>query len=63
MKYKFTKETLLHILKGGLIAGGGAFAIYVLQALGEFDFGMWTEAVVAISAIIINAIKEFIRDH
>lgn len=63
MKYKFTKETILHILRGGLIAGGGAFAVYVLQALGSIDFGQWSEAVVAISAIIINAIKEFIRDH
>jgi len=58
-KYTFDKETIIKILKGSLIAGGGALVIYLLQGVSELDFGAFTPAVVAIASIAINAVKEW----
>jgi hypothetical protein len=60
-RYSFDKVTLIKILKGAMIAGGGAFSVYLLQALAMLDLGEWTSVVGAICAILINAIKEFIQ--
>ena len=58
-KYTFDKETIVKILKGSLIAGGGALVIYFLQGVSQLDFGAFTPAVVAIASIAINAVKEW----
>lgn len=63
MKHKFTKETMLHILRGAGIAGGGAFSIYFLQAIGDVDFGELTPMVVAIASILINAVREWTKNR
>lgn len=59
IKNQFDKATVTKILKGACIAGGASFGIVVLQALASMDFGPYTELVVGITAIIINAIREY----
>jgi hypothetical protein len=56
-------EKIVKIGKGALIAGGGAATIFVLQEVGEIDFGQFTEIVVAISAILINAVRVIIKNN
>ena len=55
----FDKVTLIKIGRGALIAGGGALAIYFLQAVIQMDFGTATPLIVALASIAINAIKEY----
>lgn len=59
VKNSFDKATLTKIGKGALIAGGGALAVYLLQALSLMSFGESTPLVVALCSILINAIKEY----
>ena len=47
------------ILKGAIIAGGGAFVVAVAQYVSNQDFGQWTPFVVAMCSVIINAVKEY----
>ena len=59
IKNAFDRTTVNKILKGAAIAGGGAAAVYLLDALSLMDLGQATPLVTAICAILINAIKEF----
>jgi ABC-type antimicrobial peptide transport system permease subunit len=59
IKNQFDQETLMKILKGAAIAGGAAFGVSLLQGLSTLNFGQLTPTVVAIFAIIINAIREW----
>jgi hypothetical protein len=58
-KNSFDKETLVKIGKGALIAGGGALATYLLQAIAQLDLGSSSALITAVCAILINAIREF----
>ena len=60
-KNKLDKESLVKIGKGALIAGGGAFLVYLLQAITQMDFGQFTLMIGAIAGILINSIKEFMK--
>lgn len=62
-KNSFDKVTLIKILKGAGIAGGGAALVYFLQVVATLDFGDYTPMVVAIAGILINAIREFIKGN
>lgn len=62
MKYTFTKENLIKIAKGAGIAVGGALLVYVAEILPQVDFGVWTPLVGALSAILINAARQFIKE-
>jgi hypothetical protein len=59
--YSFDKETIVKIGKGALIAGGGALAVYILQAVAGMDFGESTPIVVAVCGILINSVKEYVK--
>jgi len=59
IKNSFDKSTLIKVGTGALIAGGGALAVYILQALSVMDFGVSTPVITAICAILINVIKEY----
>jgi len=61
-KYKFTKENGIKILKGACIALGSALAVYLAQFLGNTDFGAYTPIAVAVSGILLNASKEWIKE-
>jgi len=59
IKNSFDSTTIKKIGIGALIAGGGALAVYILQALSSMSFGELTPLVVAVCSILINAIKEY----
>ena len=59
IKNTFDKITQNKILRGALIAGGGAFVVIMLEAVMQLDFGQWTPIVVAVCSILINAVREF----
>ncbi len=59
LKNAFDKETLAKIGRGALIAGGGAMAVYILEAVSKMDLGDATPVIVALASIIINAIREY----
>ena len=60
-KYTLCQSTMVKILKGAAIAGGAAFSITFLQEMSQVDMGQYTEVSVAMMAIIINAIKEYVK--
>lgn len=59
--FSFDKETVIKIFKGAAIAASGAVLTYLAQYVSSADFGVYTPVVVAVSSIIINAGKEFIK--
>ena len=59
LKNRLDKDTVTKIVKGALIAGGGAAIIYALEVFVTLDFGQSTALVVALAAVLINAVKEF----
>ena len=56
---KFDSQTIVKILKGGLIAGGGVLAVYVLESIGGLDFGQWSVMISGLCAVLINTIKSY----
>jgi len=58
-KNSFDSATLVKVLKGAGIAGGGVAVIYILEALATIDFGQWTALAVGVCAILINMVKEW----
>jgi hypothetical protein len=58
-KNSFDTATIIKIVKGAMIAGGGALIVYLLHALSMIDYGTSTPIVTAVLAIIINAVNEY----
>ena len=58
-KNSLDKTTIVKVLKGAGIAGGGVAIIYLLESLATIDFGQWTALVVGVAAILINMVKEW----
>ena len=61
--YSFDTVTLKKILRGALIAGGGAFAVAVLQFVSSSDFGAYSAIIGAVCAILINVVREYIAGN
>jgi len=61
IKGEFDKVTVKKIVKGAGIAGGGVAVLYILQALTSVDFGSYAPLVTGILAVMINAIKEWLK--
>lgn len=59
-KYSLNKTDGKQILKGLLVACGGALLTYVAQTISEVDFGSWTPVVVALSSVLVNAARKFL---
>jgi len=55
----FDKESIIKILRGGLIAGGGVLAVYVLEGIAGLDFGQWSIMVAGLCSVLINTIKSY----
>ncbi len=60
-KHSFDKDTIIKILKGAGIAGGGVASVYILQGLAVMDFAEYSAVVAGVCAILINAIREFLK--
>ncbi len=61
-KFTFTKENMLKIGRGAGIALAGALLTYIASYVSSTDFGIYTPMVVALSGILINAGREFLKD-
>ena len=61
--HTFDAVTLKKILRGALIAGGGAFAVAVLQFVSSSDFGAYSAIIGAVCAILINVVREYIAGN
>lgn len=60
VRNSFDKETVQSIIRGALIAGSGASALYILGALETIDFGSSITPIVgAVVPIIVNAVREW----
>ena len=59
LKNEFDIDTVKKILRGAFIAGGGVFAVYILQAISTLNFGDYTAVVAALCSVLINAIREW----
>ncbi len=57
----FDKATIGKIVRGTLIAAGGAALTYGLQYLLTVDFGVYTPLVVMVLSSLINMTKEYIK--
>jgi len=58
-KNSFDYDTIVKIIKGALIAGGGVAIVYTLEGISVLDFGEWSALVAGICAVLINFIREF----
>lgn len=57
-----SKEKWIKIGKGALIAMGGALIAYIPQAVDMVDWGVWLPFVVALSSILINALRVALKE-
>ena len=61
------KEEILVVVKkigrGSLIAASGAAALYILDAIGKIDVGVFTPLIAAVIPIIVNAIREYLKGN
>lgn len=61
-KGKLDKDNLVKIAKGAGIAMGGALCVYLLEIIPNLDFGALTPAVVGIASILINTVRETLKN-
>ena len=61
IKNAFDTETIRKIIRGAMIAGGGALVVYILTAVSVLDFGTMTPLITALCAIGINAVREWMK--
>ena len=61
VKNAFDSETIRKIIRGAMIAGGGALVVYILTAVSVLDFGTMTPLITALCAIGINAVREWMK--
>lgn len=59
-KYTLNKEDGKKILTGAGIALAGALLTYLADLIPNVDFGSYSELIVAISAILINAGRKWL---
>jgi len=57
------KEDLIKVGTGALIAGVGAGIVYILTTFGQMDYGIFTPAVTALFAILLNFVRKYIKDN
>jgi len=60
-QYSLIKQDLVKIGKGALIAGTGVACTYILENIGNINFGDWTPIAVGIISILTNTILKFVE--
>lgn len=61
-KYKLNAEDLQKVGTGALIAVGGALLTYFAEIVTQIDFGAYTPVVVALSSVLVNTGRKFLKD-
>lgn len=62
LRWQFNREDGQKIVKGALIALGGAGVVFLGQLSG-MEFGAWTPFVVALCSTGVNTLKKWIADN
>jgi len=47
------------IIIGAVIAGSGAALTYLTQFVSDTNFGLWTPAITALMAVLVNAFRKW----
>lgn len=58
--FSFIPEDVKSILTGALIAGVGAVLTFIVENIGNLNFGEWTPFIVAGVSILVNIIRKYI---
>ena len=61
VKNSFDEKTIKKILIGAAIAGGGAAALFLLNAVGQLDAGGLTPVIAFLVPFLGNAIREYLK--
>lgn len=59
-RFTLNKDDGQAILRGALVAIGGALVTYLLEVLPSVDFGEYTPVVVAILGILLNSARKWV---
>ncbi len=62
-KYSLNASDLKGIGKGAVVAMGGAGITYLATVVGQVDFGEMTPMVVALSGILVNVLRKWLKDY
>lgn len=62
-RFTLSQEDTSKILVGACIAMAGALLTYILEVVGQIDFGEYTPIVVALVSILVNAGRKFIAGY
>jgi len=60
---KLNKEDGKKILKGLLVAVGGAVLTYLMDLVPMIDFGAYTGVAVAINSVLVNAARKWLTNY
>jgi ABC-type antimicrobial peptide transport system permease subunit len=61
MKFLLTEENTLKILKGAMVAAGGAFLTFLVQASTGSMFGIFTPLVYIIASTMLNYLRKVVE--
>lgn len=56
---KITKEDIVSLIKGAVIAGLGALLAFLADGVTHLNLGIWQAVGVAISGVIVNLIRKW----
>ena len=60
-QYNLIKQDLIKVGKGALIAGTGVACTYILENVGNINFGDFTPIVVGFISILTNTLLKFVN--
>jgi hypothetical protein len=62
-RFTLNKEDMISIAKGAAIAALGAGAVYSVEGIAKLDFQIWSPAITALAAILVNIIRKWLEDN
>lgn len=62
-RYTLNSDDLKSIGTGFMIAIGGAAITYFAEIVGQVDFGEMTPAIVALSGVLVNVLRKWLKDY
>lgn len=62
-RFKLNELDTRKIVTGAWIAIAGALITYILQVVGDINFGEYTVMAVALASIVANILRKFLSDY
>ena len=62
-KYQLNSKDMSKVIKGLLIALGGAGSTYLVSVIGDIDFGQYSLIVYPLASALLNAAVKFFSDY